>query len=172
MEGIDVLLQQLSVRLSLWLDDPVALTSPLAQFEPVSLPPPTPPPFLSGVQTSQSVHGRGAGDDGEPLRRPVLLPHAASQSGPLPQRGGASAHESNAQVRLRYTVRNWRLSDPLMGIKMCNLQHILNVLNLFYVRPCDCICDWYCIRVWWSLHVPSKIFPRNSTLLQTFCAVC
>ena len=59
-------------------------------------------PSLSGVQTAQPVHGRGAGDDGEPLRRSVLLPHAGSQSGPLPQRGGASAHESHAQVRLQY----------------------------------------------------------------------
>lgn len=38
MEGIDVLLQQLSVRLSPWLDNLVALTSLLAPFEPVSPP--------------------------------------------------------------------------------------------------------------------------------------
>lgn len=31
----------------------------------------------------------------------MLLPHAASQSGALPQGGGASADESDAQVRVR-----------------------------------------------------------------------
>lgn len=97
MEGIDVLLQQLSVRR--WtrpLHSVPDLTKPLAPIWTHLT--------STGVQTSQPVHGRGAGDDGEPLWRLVLLPHAASQSGTLPQRGGASADESDAQVRIRGVV--------------------------------------------------------------------
>lgn len=58
-----------------------------------------PLPLLSGIQTSQPVHGRGAGNDGESLRCPLLLPDAASQSGAIPPRRRASAYESYAQVR-------------------------------------------------------------------------
>lgn len=107
MEGIDVLLQQLSVRLS--TRSLRSALSPTHTHPPplASCLTPSPLPLSStGVQTSQPVHGRGTGDDGEPLRCLVLLPHAASQSGALPQGGGAPADEPDAQVRMR-----WRLRD-------------------------------------------------------------
>lgn len=64
----------------------------------------------------------------------MLVPHAASQSGALPQGGGASADESDAQVRLR----RWRTQvdgGPVAALR-CGLGSAVSRS----LTECSCCC--------------------------------